>query len=111
MLFLPTIAAAEDLPVLHHQLRVTPDIKTGSLQVEDTLSVPDSLRVNGHFEFTLNPSFTASADVPFDAAQGTAGRYSIPLQAGQREITLKYSGRLTSTPDCAWLDASLYPVE
>ncbi len=113
VLCLPSLSAADDLPVLHHVLRVTPDIQTGSLQVEDTLRVPDSLRVNGAFTFTLNPAFTLAVPVdtaplpavPFDYAQGTgaAGRYSIPLSASQREITLKYRGSLPSTPDCAWL--------
>jgi aminopeptidase N len=102
VLWLPASVLGADLPVLHHLLRVTPDVSTGSLQVEDTLRVPESLRVGGQFAFTLNSRFTLSTDVPFDSAQGT-GRYSIPLQAGQREITLKYHGKLASTPDCAWL--------
>ncbi|QTR45691.1 hypothetical protein J9253_17055 [Thiothrix litoralis] len=103
---LPALSVADALPVLHHNLRVTPDIKTGRLQVEDTLQVPDSLRVNGAFEFTLNPAFKLTPDIPFDSAQGTGEeihRYSIPLLPEQREITLKYSGKLASTPDCAWL--------
>ncbi|MEZ5452653.1 MAG: M1 family aminopeptidase [Thiothrix sp.] len=102
VLLLPASVLAEGLPVLHHVLRVTPDVTTSNLQVEDSLRVPDSLHVDGRFEFRLNPHFTLSADVPFDSAQGTGG-YSIPLPAGEQEITLKYRGRLASTPDCAWL--------
>ena len=99
ILYLPALAAADDLPVLHHTLRLTPDVKTGDLQVEDTVRVPDSLRVNGQFAFTLGAAFTLEAAQP----QPATNRYSISLNATQREITLKYRGRLTSTPDCAWL--------
>lgn len=110
VLLLPVCVQADVLPVLHHVLRVTPDVAAGTLQVEDTLRVPESLRADGQFEFTLNPGFTLATEVPFDStsaalsagAQGT-GRYSIPLSAGEQEITLKYRGRLASTPDCAWL--------
>ncbi len=96
------IATAAPVPVLHHELRVTPDVQTGTLQVEDTLSVPDALRPDGHFVFNLNPAFKLDTGIPFNAT-GEAGRYSIPLEGGQREITLKYHGKLASTDECAWL--------
>ncbi len=56
VLCLPVMVTAESLPVLHHVLRVTPDPASGGLQVEDTLSVPESLRADGRFAFTLNPA-------------------------------------------------------
>ncbi|WGZ94311.1 MAG: M1 family aminopeptidase [Candidatus Thiothrix putei] len=102
LLWLPSVSAATALPVLHHDLRVTPDIKTSELQVEDTLRIPAELRQNGQFSFMLNPQFTLEAGgVPHPPQ--AAGAYSIPLKPEQGEITLKYRGRLSSTPDCAWL--------
>lgn len=102
LLWLPSVSAAAALPVLHHDLQVTPDIKTGELQMEDTLRIPAALRQNGQFSFTLNPQFTLEAGSVPHSTQA-AGAYSIPLSAEQGEITLKYRGRLASTPDCAWL--------
>lgn len=91
-------AHASDLPVLHHDLRVTPDLATATLQVEDTVTVPPTLRLAGQFQFRLAKAF--QLDTP---ATPTAEGYSIPLAPTQTEITLKYHGKLASTPDCAWL--------
>lgn len=93
---------ADSLPVLHHVLRVSPDIQTGELEVEDTLTIPASLRRDSRFVFTLNPAFQLNPDILFDTGKET-GSYSIPLPAAQGEITLKYRGKLASTADCAWL--------
>lgn len=100
LLCLSLNAAADTPPVLHHVLQVTPDLATGSLQVEDTVSVPPDLRTNGEFAFVLGdafqldtPSVTTSAD----------HHYRIALAPEQTTLTLRYRGKLTSTPDCAWL--------
>ncbi|QTR50287.1 M1 family metallopeptidase [Candidatus Thiothrix anitrata] len=100
LLCLSLNAAADTPPVLHHVLQVTPDLATGSLQVEDTVSVPPNLRTNGEFAFVLGdafqldtPSVTTSAD----------HHYRIALAPEQTTLTLRYRGKLTSTPDCAWL--------
>lgn len=93
---------ADSLPVLHHVLQVTPDLQNNRLTVEDTLTVPASLRSHGQFAFVLNPAFTLDSGIPTKSAQKPGG-YSISLPDEQREITLKYRGELASTPDCAWL--------
>lgn len=100
-------AMAEGLPVLHHELRVTPNPASGELQVEDTLSIPQNLLQNGQFVFSLATNFHLDmSTVRLLAAQeepAEVKRYSIPLTADERKITLKYHGKLTSTHDCAWL--------
>ena len=85
---------------MHHELHLTPDLKASLLEVEDRLTIPASLPESTAFEFTLGQTFTLQSPAikPLDG-----NRYSIPLQPGQREITLKYRGKLASTPDCAWL--------
>ncbi|MDD5391715.1 MAG: M1 family aminopeptidase [Thiothrix sp.] len=100
ILSLPVPVAADNLPVLHHVLRVMPDVKTGSLQVEDTLTVPDTLRHDGQFAFTLGSAFSLNSPRTQTLAPN---RYSITLPPEQQAITLTYSGKLASTPDCAWL--------
>lgn len=70
------------------------------LRVEDTLRLPPALQRAGHFRFALGASFQLQQPT---AQRTAAGDYSIPLAAGQTEITLQYSGKLTSTQDCAWL--------
>ena len=100
LLCLSLNAAADTPPVLHHVLQVTPDLATGSLQVEDTVSVPPNLRTNGEFAFVLGDAF--QLDTP--SVTTSAGRdYRIALAPEQTTVTLRYRGKLTSTPDCAWL--------
>jgi hypothetical protein len=100
VLSLPVYTKAGELPVLHHELHLIPDIKASILEVEDRLTIPAVQPAPPAFEFTLGQPFTleSPASKPLDG-----NRYSIPLQPGQREITLKYRGKLASTPDCAWL--------
>lgn len=100
LLCLSLNAAADTPPVLHHVFQVTPDLATGSLQVEDTVSVPPNLRTNGEFAFVLGDAF--HLDTP-SVTTSVDHHYRIALAPEQTTVTLRYRGKLTSTPDCAWL--------
>lgn len=103
----PVAALADKPPVLHHTLLITPDPASHTLQVEDRIRLPEPAAAGRPFVFALGEHFEllppASTAVSEQQTQGDITVYSIPLAAGQQEITLKYIGQFASTPDCEWL--------
>lgn len=104
LLYLPTVATAKQLPIVHHDLQVTADIQTGTLTVEDTLQFIPHDNKPSTIDFYLGQPFELQTTQTTPLPQRLAPtRYSMPLAANQPTITLKYQGKLASTANCAWL--------
>ncbi len=88
-------------PVLHHQIRVIPDLETGILSVEDHIRFsgqhPDKV------EFTLGSPFSLKRGTIDWPADSTAHGLHYYKTDTAQSLQLDYSGKLASTPDCAWL--------
>lgn len=105
--FLTSLAHAQPTPlseVIHHDLRVVPDIKKGTLQVEDTITLPQHDQANT-FDFVLNKNLNIQYNgktLPAYRKTHSHTQYRIHLAAGQRQLVLSYSGNIPSTPQCQW---------
>ncbi len=100
----PAVAsAAGSALVLHHQLRVVPDMQSGVLSVEDSIRFSGSA-ASMPPEFALGEVFTVQGENSADwSSLRTQDGMKLYALAGNDSLTLKYQGKLITTPDCAWL--------
>lgn len=88
--------------ILHHELIIQSDLNNGQLTVRDTLSVPKQA-IATEFSVQLSDKFRVQyANKPLKASSTQAGisTYRISLTAAQQTVTLEYTGKITSTPQC-----------
>ncbi len=96
----PGFAATPDL--IHHELKVKPDLANGQLSVSDTIQLPLPTTAK-FFEFQLSKVFRVYHRNELQQPIGSNSRtnnYQIKLQPEQQIVVLDYTGNIPSTPEC-----------
>lgn len=106
-----SFASDEHHHAIHHQLVVQPDLDTGKLTIQDTISLKKQhIDATNMFTFQLHKRFTVSV-ITHDAdhnkqlltplrTQANINSYRIPIKPTQQTLTLHYTGQIASTPQC-----------
>ena len=101
---LTSASANADAPTLHHNLKVTLDPATHSLNAQDTIDLPNADGKESTWVFLLHdglkvtgPTGTVTKSLPgngHDSESVPIQRVSVRVPASSRSITLKYSGKI-----------------
>lgn len=94
-----TLSAHSNSIHLQHQLKLQIDLASHRLSVVDQLRF--SSTVAETWQFSLSDRFNLEPNAALELLSHERGLKH--YRAKQAELTLRYSGHIQSTPDCAWL--------